>query len=212
MTTHDDSVLFVAGLLITLSWALARGTLTTWLVSAPIFLHLLVAIVVNNRRLAWVELLLSLAFVYRLLSSGRARHYVHVAIFMATPSWPSMRPWVGDARKESSRRLRAFSSTVGEHRRRVLPRSPRRECESHPDLEDGRQPRIWHGLGPSLREDYELVCQLRRGMAAVSLHAPQLASRALPCSGVWWDSSGSGWSCRLPRSSLAVPAGGDRPE
>src|SRR6185503_8097826 len=31
MTTHDDSLLFVAGVVISVSWALARGTGTAWL-------------------------------------------------------------------------------------------------------------------------------------------------------------------------------------
>lgn len=67
MTTHDDSLLFVAALLITLSWALARRSLAALLTAASVFGFLLVAIMFNNRRLAWMELLLALAVIYRML-------------------------------------------------------------------------------------------------------------------------------------------------
>jgi len=75
MTTHDDTLLFVAGLLITLCWALARGGFMAWLVAALVTVHLLYAIVLNDRRLAWVELLLALALVCA-LPQGRARRRV----------------------------------------------------------------------------------------------------------------------------------------
>jgi hypothetical protein len=70
MTTHDDSLLFVAGILIAVSWALARGKRTAWLAAALVSPLLLYAIVLNNRRLAWIELTLGLALVYVLLPPG----------------------------------------------------------------------------------------------------------------------------------------------
>lgn len=71
MTTHDDSLLFVAGLLVMLSWALARGKAAVWLTLVPASSVLLYAIVLNNRRLAWIELVLALASMYILVSPGR---------------------------------------------------------------------------------------------------------------------------------------------
>jgi hypothetical protein len=68
MTTHDDSLLFVAGLLIVLSWALARGKGMAWLGAVLLSIPLLYAIVLNNRRLAWIEVVLALALVYALIS------------------------------------------------------------------------------------------------------------------------------------------------
>jgi hypothetical protein len=85
MTTHDDSVLFTAGLLTLISWSLVRGRLKTWLFSAPAIGILLVAIVVNNRRLAWIELLLGLAVLYRLLPSGRVRWRINLLALLLTP-------------------------------------------------------------------------------------------------------------------------------
>jgi hypothetical protein len=85
MTTHDDTVLFIAGLLITLSWALARGTWTAWLTAALVSPHLLYAIMLNNRRLAWIELILVLALVYFVLPRGRVHRRVNQLLLLAVP-------------------------------------------------------------------------------------------------------------------------------
>src|SRR5262245_43269698 len=53
MTTHDDSLLFVAAMLIVVSHALARRTWRAWFTATLVSLHLLYAITLNNRRLAW---------------------------------------------------------------------------------------------------------------------------------------------------------------
>jgi hypothetical protein len=67
MTTHDDTLLFVAGVFIVWSWAVARpggrALIAAFLVSGL----LVYAMVVNNRRLAWIELLLGFAVMYVLL-------------------------------------------------------------------------------------------------------------------------------------------------
>jgi len=67
MTNHDDSLLFVAGILIVVSWALARGRRSAWLAAVLVSAHQLYAIVLNNRRLAWVQLLLAFGLAYVLL-------------------------------------------------------------------------------------------------------------------------------------------------
>jgi O-antigen ligase/polysaccharide polymerase Wzy-like membrane protein len=85
MTTHDDTLLFVAGLLIVLSWALARMRSTAWLGAALVSVHLLYAITLNNRRLAWIELLLVLALVYALLPKGGVRRRVNRFMLVAAP-------------------------------------------------------------------------------------------------------------------------------
>ena len=72
MTTHDDTLLVVAGLLVPLSWALARGGMRAWLLACVVAACLVYAIVLNDRRLAWVELLLMLALVAA-LPRGRQR-------------------------------------------------------------------------------------------------------------------------------------------
>ncbi len=84
MTTHDDSLLFMAGLLVTLTHALARRRIGTWLFTALVWVHLLYAVVLNGRRLAWIELVLSLAVLYVLIPSGILRRRVkRFALLMA---------------------------------------------------------------------------------------------------------------------------------
>ena len=85
MTTHDDSLLFVAGLVIILSWALARANLTAWLAAALVSPLLMYAMVVNNRRLAWIELVLSLLIVYVLLPPGGWRRRVNRLVPVVAP-------------------------------------------------------------------------------------------------------------------------------
>jgi O-antigen ligase len=67
MTTHEDSMLFVGGVLIALAWALMRRRLATWLTTALVCALITVAIALNNRRLAWVELIVGLVFLYLML-------------------------------------------------------------------------------------------------------------------------------------------------
>jgi len=85
MTTHDDSLLFVAGVLILLSWALARGKGITWLTAALGAGYLLYAIILNNRRLAWIELLLVVAIAYVMLPRGKVHRRVSQFLLLATP-------------------------------------------------------------------------------------------------------------------------------
>jgi hypothetical protein len=85
MTNHDDTLLFVAGLLIILSWALARGRPTSWLAVALVSTHLLYAIVLNNRRLAWIELVLILALMYLVLPRESIYRRVNMFLLVAAP-------------------------------------------------------------------------------------------------------------------------------
>ena len=84
MTTHDDSLLFVAGVLVSASWALARGTAAAWLGTVVVSAGLLYAIVLNDRRLAWIELLLVLAIMF-LLPRGRVRRKMRRFLLLASP-------------------------------------------------------------------------------------------------------------------------------
>jgi hypothetical protein len=67
MTTHDDTLLFVAGVLIVWSWAIARPGARAGAAAMLVSGLLVYAMVVNNRRLAWIELLLGFAVMYVLL-------------------------------------------------------------------------------------------------------------------------------------------------
>jgi hypothetical protein len=85
MTTHDDTLLFVAGLLVMLGWALAQMKATTWAATVVVSIHLLYAIALNNRRLAWIELMLAVAAVYALLPRGGVRRRVNRFLLVAAP-------------------------------------------------------------------------------------------------------------------------------
>jgi O-Antigen ligase len=84
MTTHDDTLLFVAGLLVAWSWALARQTVRAALLALPVSVLLLYAIVLNDRRLAWIELLLVAALVCT-LPTGRMRRRIGRALLVGAP-------------------------------------------------------------------------------------------------------------------------------
>jgi hypothetical protein len=73
MTNHEDSLLFVGGLMIALCWAITRGGRTTWFLTVLVSAHLIYAMVLNNRRLVWVELVLSLVLMVVMLPRGARR-------------------------------------------------------------------------------------------------------------------------------------------
>jgi hypothetical protein len=85
MTDQDDSALFVPGLMIVLVGAVERATKDArrlaWIL-API---LLVAIYLNNRRIAWVSLVFALAAAYAVFPKGAGKRRVHRAAAVAIP-------------------------------------------------------------------------------------------------------------------------------
>jgi hypothetical protein len=85
MTTHDDSLLFITALLITLAYALFRASWKVWSVTWLAWGLLLYAIVLNNRRLAWLELVLSLFCVVVMLPRGSVRRRVNRGLLVAAP-------------------------------------------------------------------------------------------------------------------------------
>jgi hypothetical protein len=85
MTTHDDTLLFVAGLLIVLSWALARQTWRAALAAALTSIDLVYAIVLNDRRLAWIELLLVVVLAC-VVPRGRLRRRIGQSLLVAAPA------------------------------------------------------------------------------------------------------------------------------
>jgi len=85
LTTHDDSLLFVTGVVIVLSWALARASLASWLAAVSVSAVLVYAIVLNNRRLAWIELLFSIAVGYFVIPRGRVHRKVSRFLLVAAP-------------------------------------------------------------------------------------------------------------------------------
>ncbi len=110
MTTHEDSLLFAAGILIFLSWALARRRWLSWLWAGMGSAYLLWAITLNGRRLAWVNLVLGMVFIYAQLPRGRQRARIHLALMALAPLF-LLYAAVGWGRTEAVfEPLRAFSS------------------------------------------------------------------------------------------------------
>jgi hypothetical protein len=73
MTTHDDSLLFVAAILIVVSRTLNHGGVLNGLGAFLVSAHQMYAMVLNNRRLVWIELVLAFVLVYLMLPSPRRR-------------------------------------------------------------------------------------------------------------------------------------------
>lgn len=83
MTSHDDSVLFVTGIVILVAAALDRETPTARLQAWALVPLIVVAIHVNNRRLAWVSLLGGLATLYATSPPSRAKRRANRAALCA---------------------------------------------------------------------------------------------------------------------------------
>lgn len=85
MTNHDDSLLFVMAILIVGCWALIKGGKATWLKAIAVMLFLFYAMILNDRRIAWVELVLAAAAVYFLIRPGPTRKRVNRLLFALGP-------------------------------------------------------------------------------------------------------------------------------
>lgn len=77
VTNHDDSMLWVVATLITAVWAFLKGGRAAWITTALVVPYLLYAIVLNDRRIAWVELGMSLPLIYVLIGRGPLRSRIN---------------------------------------------------------------------------------------------------------------------------------------
>ena len=85
MTSHHDSALFVAGIVILVAGAVEQATKRARLLAWILVPVLLVAIQVNNRRLAWVNLASGLAALFAALPGGQGMRRVRRAVMWAAP-------------------------------------------------------------------------------------------------------------------------------
>jgi hypothetical protein len=85
MTTHDDTVLFVTGLVLAINNAVVRRTKKA--VRFAIFSAMLIlpAIQFNNRRLAWASLGFSLVVVYAFLPRGKVKRKINWGLVGVSP-------------------------------------------------------------------------------------------------------------------------------
>jgi len=77
VTNHDDSMMFVVATLITLIWAFLKGGRAPWIIAALVVPYVFYAMVLNTRRIAWVELVLALPVMYVLIGSGPLRSRIN---------------------------------------------------------------------------------------------------------------------------------------
>lgn len=116
MTSHHDSPLFAAGVLIAVAWALVRPRWQTWLAVAVALVPLLLAMKVNNRRIVWFEVALGLLLLYLLLPQGRLRRTANRWLLVIVPVL-ALYAAIGWGRPGALfTPLRAFDSTTGKTR------------------------------------------------------------------------------------------------
>lgn len=84
-TTHSDSVLFVVSILILVTHAFEQRTKRAIVRGAAAALVILVAIVLNNRRLAFVSLSVAPMVIYLALEPSRRKRRVTAALALAVP-------------------------------------------------------------------------------------------------------------------------------
>ncbi len=84
-TTHADTTLFVTGLILLGIHAVTRRTTRAILFAAISAIPIALAIKYNNRRLAWLSLVVGMALVYFLLPKDKFRRRINTALALAAP-------------------------------------------------------------------------------------------------------------------------------
>lgn len=85
MTEHTDTVLFVVGMFLFLVNAFERKTGGSIVSALLAFLPISGAIIVNNRRLAWLAVGVAFLLMYLLLPKGRTRKRVNRVLLVLSP-------------------------------------------------------------------------------------------------------------------------------
>jgi hypothetical protein len=115
MTNHADSMLFVTGMLIVIANAIERRRLTSFLLMIAACIPLALAIKWNNRRLAWLSLIVGLAVFYYVLPRTRFKRRMNWLMLAATPLF-CMYVAAGWGRTESVfKPVGAISTMFGQH-------------------------------------------------------------------------------------------------
>lgn len=73
VTTHSDTALFVTGILIPVAYALENPTKKTVGFALFVLVYLAIVIQINNRRLAWVSLIVGFIVLYAMLPQGKIK-------------------------------------------------------------------------------------------------------------------------------------------
>ncbi|HKU41900.1 MAG TPA: O-antigen ligase family protein, partial [Polyangiales bacterium] len=85
ITDHADSVLFVTALFITILNAVERRTPETIFFAVCMFAVMMTAMVLNNRRIAWLDMGVAGAFLYLLWPAGKVKRFMTRGLIVASP-------------------------------------------------------------------------------------------------------------------------------
>jgi hypothetical protein len=85
VTDHDDSMLFVTGIEITVMWAMLKQEKKVWVGAVLVSLYILYAMALNRRRLAWLELAFALPLAYILMGPGPLRTRINKWALVLAP-------------------------------------------------------------------------------------------------------------------------------
>jgi len=83
--SHDDSILFVAAIQIASFWAVLKGGKAAWTVAIIVSAFVMYAILLNSRRIAYVELVFSLPLIYVLIGASPLRKRIVRWAMMLAP-------------------------------------------------------------------------------------------------------------------------------
>jgi hypothetical protein len=85
VTNHDDSMLWVVATLIVSVWACVKRGRAAVITAALVTPYLFYAMILNTRRIAWVELGLALPLFYFLIGSGPLRNRINKWLIRIAP-------------------------------------------------------------------------------------------------------------------------------
>lgn len=77
VSNHDDSMIFVVAIQVALIWAILKGGKAAWTRAILVAAVILYAILVNDRRIAYVELVLGIPLLYALIGPGPLRKQIN---------------------------------------------------------------------------------------------------------------------------------------
>lgn len=113
LTTHGDTMLFVTALVMVIAYAMEVKSRRAIAFAIPVSLLILMAIQFNNRRLAWVSLLESLAVTVVILPPPKVRRAV-IAFFLSVAPFLLMYIVIGWGRTEGIfKPVRSLSTMFG---------------------------------------------------------------------------------------------------
>jgi hypothetical protein len=85
MTDHCDTVLFVIGLFLFIVNAIERRQTSSYLYAVLGAVPIITAIVLNNRRLAWLAVAVAFGLLYLLLPKGKAKKRINIGMLALSP-------------------------------------------------------------------------------------------------------------------------------